>query len=75
MNNDGQRQGIGPMREEKRGWGRERMFVGNWVKGLDLEEEVIRNNSVWYVILYVFVFVFLLFGAKKLQEKKRKLMF
>ena len=31
MNNDGQRQGIGPMREEKRGWGRERMFKGNWV--------------------------------------------
>ena len=60
------------MREEKRGGGRERMFRGNWVKGLDLEEEIIRNNSVWYVILYifVFVFVFLLFGAKKLQEKK-----
>ena len=62
------------MREEKRGGGRERKFRGNWVKGLDLEEEIIRNNSVWYVILYifvfVFVFVFLLFGAKKLQEKK-----
>ena len=33
------------MREEKRGGGRERKFRGNWVKGLDLEEEIIRNNS------------------------------
>ena len=51
------------MREEKRGGGRERMFRGNWVKGLDLEEEIIRNNSVWYVILYIFVWESILSGA------------